>query len=83
MKFTFNDGGRKEAGFKGETGDCVTRAIAIATEKPYQEVYDNLFALARKLSKKGNSLIARQIQLRGASLAMVCSEKYTNNILRI
>ena len=40
MNFQYNDGGRKNAGYKGETGDCATRAIAIATGKPYQEVYD-------------------------------------------
>jgi len=45
MKFIFNDGGRKAAGYKGSTGDCVTRAIAIATGKPYQEVYDALNAI--------------------------------------
>jgi hypothetical protein len=38
--YIYNDGGREEAGFKGDTGDCVTRAIAIATGKPYKEVYD-------------------------------------------
>ena len=40
MQFQFNDGGRGAAGYTGKTGDCVTRAIAIATGKPYQEVYD-------------------------------------------
>lgn len=35
-----DDGGREAAGFKGKTGDCVCRAIAIATERPYPEVYD-------------------------------------------
>ena len=40
MKWQFDDGGRASAGFKGTTGDCVCRAIAIATEKPYKEVYD-------------------------------------------
>lgn len=40
MKFKFNDGGREAAGYKGKASDCVTRAIAIATGKPYQEVYD-------------------------------------------
>jgi hypothetical protein len=39
MKFNHNDGGRAVAGFKGATGDCVTRSIAIATGLPYQEVY--------------------------------------------
>lgn len=38
--FIFNDGGRAEAGYKGKAGDCVTRAISIATGKSYQEVYD-------------------------------------------
>jgi hypothetical protein len=34
-----DDGGRAAAGFKGKTGDCVVRAVAIATEQPYGEVY--------------------------------------------
>ncbi len=47
MDFVFHDGGRAAAGFKGKTGDCVTRSIAIATGKPYQEVYDALNGLAQ------------------------------------
>ena len=42
MEFNFNDGGRAKAGYKGRTGDCVARAIAIAAELPYKEVYDRL-----------------------------------------
>ncbi len=42
MKFVFDDGGRAAAGYKGITGDCVTRAIAIAAELPYAEVYQAL-----------------------------------------
>ncbi len=40
--YVYDDGGRAKAGFKGDTGDCVVRAIAIATGKPYQQVYDEL-----------------------------------------
>jgi hypothetical protein len=40
MNFTYDDGGRSAAGFKGKTDDCVCRALAIATGKPYQEIYD-------------------------------------------
>ena len=40
--FQFNDGGREVAGFQGKTGDCVTRAIAIALEIPYKQVYDEM-----------------------------------------
>ncbi len=42
MQFNYNDGGRAAAGYKGHTGDCVCRAICIATGLPYQEVYDKL-----------------------------------------
>jgi hypothetical protein len=42
--FSYNDGGRELAGYKGNVGDCVCRAICIVTGKPYQEVYDFLAA---------------------------------------
>lgn len=42
MEWVYDDGGRAAAGFKGTTGDCVCRAIAIATERPYKEVYDTI-----------------------------------------
>ena len=47
MLVIHNDGGRAAAGFRGTTGDCVCRAIAIASGKPYGEVYDALNILAR------------------------------------
>lgn len=57
MKFVYNDGGRSEAGFKGTTGDCVCRSIAIATEKPYKEIYDliNEFAKSERTGKRKKS----------------------------
>jgi hypothetical protein len=42
MEFKYNDGGREAAGYKGKTGDCVARSVAIASGRPYQEVYDRL-----------------------------------------
>ena len=47
MEFKYNDGGREKY-FKGKTGDCVTRAIAIATGKDYLEVYNIINELAKK-----------------------------------
>lgn len=47
MHWIFDDGGRVRAGFKGKTGDCVTRAIAIAAQLPYREVYDALSTLGQ------------------------------------
>lgn len=54
MKFIFDDGGRVEAGYKGLTGDCVCRAISIAAERPYKEVYDliNQYSKMEKPSKR-------------------------------
>ncbi|MNK64650.1 hypothetical protein D3C87_839190 [compost metagenome] len=61
MSFVHNDGGRAAAGFKGRTGDCVTRAIAIATETEYKTVYDALNRISKeeritkRKPKKSNS----------------------------
>jgi hypothetical protein len=46
--WVYDDGGRSISSFKGSTGDCVTRAIAIATGQPYSEVYDAINEQARK-----------------------------------
>lgn len=51
MDFSFfvkDDGGRAAAGYRGTTGDCVCRAIAIATGLPYQTVYDTINEVGSK-----------------------------------
>lgn len=65
--WVFDDGGREAAGFKGKTGDCVTRAIAIAAELPYREVYDELFERQRIFGETRRTRRARAIRERGAS----------------
>lgn len=59
MSFTYNDGGRSAAGYKGHTGDCVCRSIAIVTGKDYQDVYNDLAELGKQertgKRKKGKS----------------------------
>lgn len=42
MRWVNDDGGRADAGFVGHTGDCVVRAIAIATGRSYLAVYSSL-----------------------------------------
>ncbi len=49
--FVFNDGGRAAAGFKGMTGDCVARAVAIASGRDYADVYAYL-AYGNKTQRK-------------------------------
>lgn len=65
--FKYNDGGRELAGYKGKTKDCVTRAISIATGKPYQEVYDNLVQWAKDYSLTRNDRVAKNIRRKGTS----------------
>lgn len=53
MKFIYADGGRSKY-FKGETGDCVCRAICNATGMDYKEVYDliNSYGFKERASKR-------------------------------
>jgi hypothetical protein len=53
-RWKYHDGGRAVSGYKGDTRDCVTRAIAIATGLPYQQVYDDLNRLAESERPRGN-----------------------------
>jgi len=53
IEWCYNDGGRSDAGYKGEADDCVVRAIAIATQKPYKEVYKALFSLSGESPRGG------------------------------
>lgn len=42
MVFTFNDGGRAAAGYRGDTRDCAVRALSIALDLPYGDVYGEM-----------------------------------------
>jgi len=42
MNLVFDDGGRRAAGFRGRAGDCVARAVAIVSGRPYREVYETI-----------------------------------------
>jgi hypothetical protein len=73
MKFQYNDGGRSAAGYKGSTGDCICRAIAIATGMPYQMVYDLLNEHAAE------QRITRRQRKRGSARTGI----YRNTIRRV
>lgn len=57
LGFVLDYGGRVQAGYKSSASDCVCRAVAIATGKPYPEVYAELVALgkAERASKRQGS----------------------------
>ena len=51
MKYTYNDGGRERGGWKGKkAGDCVPRAIAIATGEHYRNVRRDLDELCSEMT---------------------------------
>lgn len=56
MNFIWNDGGRAACGYVGTTGDCVTRAIAIATGAVYRDVYRALGEASLKSPRSGMSV---------------------------
>jgi len=76
MQWIENDGGRAEAGYLGSAGDCVTRAIAIATEQPYQTVYDALNSLRKGMrqTKRVRGSTARD------GVSRVIYERYLKSI---
>lgn len=56
LDFVADDGGRMNSGFKGRAGDCVCRAVAIVSGRPYADVYARLadgMGAQRKTSRTG------------------------------
>lgn len=62
--YRYDDGGRAASGRKGSAGDCVARALAILTGRPYDECYRRLAdanadfegrSRSRKIRKHGRS----------------------------
>ncbi|MBM3966218.1 MAG: DUF2786 domain-containing protein [Planctomycetes bacterium] len=66
-RFYWNDGGRSSCGFVGLAGDCVTRAISIATGLAYRDVYNELSMLSGKSPRAGmvDSITAQYLISRG------------------
>ena len=64
MRQLYHDGGRAAAGYKGDVGDCVVRAIAIVTGKPYREVYKELAKRMREWATTSKSKRAKWWRLK-------------------
>ena len=67
LAWVYDDGGRHQYFKAQKVGDCVTRAIAIASGRDYKEVYDELFAMAGKSPRDGVSkrIIRKYMQAHG------------------
>ena len=65
VDFYNDDGGRRAAGYRGTCGDCACRALAIALDQPYPELYQRIsagnkqFYLATGTFYKGRRYTAR------------------------
>ncbi len=76
--YQYNDGGRAAAGYKGRAkGDCVARAIAIAANRSYQTVCDEIDALA-KSERTGNRKKSKSSSQNGVWRAT--SDKYLRSL---
>jgi hypothetical protein len=54
--FRYDDGGREAAGYRGaHRRDCAVRAIAIATERDYQEIHDMVIDYAKHERPRGKT----------------------------
>lgn len=60
MKWVYDDGGRRAAGFKGDADDCSCRSIAIASGRPYAEVYRDMneFSKEAERHRRGKRALA-------------------------
>ena len=61
LSWEYNDGGRLEAGFRGNAGDCVTRSISIATGRDYLDLYKE-FAVSNAAHWEGKAKRAKNPQ---------------------
>lgn len=64
MRFNYNDGGRSKYFKADKVGDCVTRAIAIANNMDYKEIYQMVKVANGKTPRNGVSKTATRIVMK-------------------
>ena len=67
LKLQINDGGRFAAGYKGKTGDCVVRSIAIVTGISYKRIYDDLYKANLDFRTKSKTKLAKRLKQKNDS----------------
>lgn len=68
LEFNYNDGGRSKYFNATHVGDCVTRAIAIASGMDYKEVYNLFYKVSGRTPRNGveKKTIRKVMQILGA-----------------
>jgi len=78
--FKQNDGGREAAGFKGSAGDCVTRAVVIATQQDYRTVYNALSEGCRTQRRTSRSPQRRSSARNGVNVQRLWFKRYMDRL---
>lgn len=90
IKFQYNDGGRSKYFEATNVGDCVVRAIAIATNNDYMAIYNAIAKLGNQTPRNGvkksttRKFIEQQLKWRWVPLMGIgtgCRVHLTNNEL--
>ena len=81
MNWIYDDGGRADSGRKGDTRDCVCRAIAIAADLPYAEVYERL-AEGNATQQRGKREPAGKAGKRTASRGINTTRKWFKDYMQ-
>tara|TARA_B110000027_G_scaffold124805_1_gene141690 strand:- start:80 stop:568 length:489 start_codon:yes stop_codon:yes gene_type:complete len=67
LKLKIDDGGRAAAGYKGKTGDCAVRSIAIATNISYQKIYNDLYQSNHQFRVTSKTKLAKSLKQKNDS----------------
>ena len=84
MRVVITDGGRAAAGYKSATlGDCVARSIAIASWRPYSEVYDALAHINAVMPKTTRRMVrGKHLGQVTASHGIYVQSQYFKNYMK-
>ena len=82
MRFFRDDGGRAAAGFGSDNiGDCVCRSVAIASGRPYQEIYGSL-ARGNEAQRRSKHTHPAHYGVRSASNGVYVQRKWFKDYMR-
>ena len=68
LEFVVDDGGRKAAGYKGNTSDCVLRSLSIALGEDYEELRRELMEETENFANTSRSRKAKRQKKEGSSV---------------
>ena len=86
IDYRYDDGGRAAAGYRGKTGDCVVRAIAICTGEDYRAVYLTMAEHMKRngYAASGNAYATRESNRKAPrSKGQIAARRVQNRVLEV